>query len=130
MKYTEETVNIILESIAKGLKQKDAAILAGISEDTLSRWKSENADFAGKVRQKEIENKKRYIEIILEASKTSWQAAAWWLERNYPDEFSLKAEYRVKVDQGRSISDVLDELESENDVARMAKLEFEKSLTQ
>lgn len=90
MKYTPETIETILNAISKGLNQKDASVLAGIDETTLSRWKSENADFTNQIRQKEIENKLRNIEIIQEAAKTKWQAAAWFLERKYAQEFSLK----------------------------------------
>lgn len=90
MKYTPETIETILNAISKGLNQKDASVLAGIDETTLSRWKGENADFANQIRQKEIENKLRNIEIVQEAAKTKWQAAAWWLERHYSNEFGLK----------------------------------------
>jgi transcriptional regulator with XRE-family HTH domain len=88
-KATSQTINIILDAISHGLSQREAATLAGISEDTLSLWKRDS-DFSEQIRQKQIENKLRHINVINEASKKHWQASAWWLERKYKEEFSLK----------------------------------------
>jgi hypothetical protein len=35
-----------------------------------------------------------HIKVIKEASKKTWQAAAWWLERRYPSEYTN----RVRVE--------------------------------
>lgn len=123
MKYTQKTVNIVLRAISKGLSQKDAAALAGISEDTLSRWKKEKVDFADKIRQKEITFKQKNIDVIRKTGEDkSWQAAAWLLERKYPEEFSLKQELRVTTEsQDEEISRVLDELERENEEEAFAR---------
>ena len=80
-KGTPQTIKIILEAISQGLTQREASLLAGISEDTLSLWKRKDSDFSEQIRQKEIECKLSHIKNIKEASKKSWQASAWWLER-------------------------------------------------
>ena len=102
-KATQETINIILGSIANGLTQRESAILAGISEDTLSLWKRQDSDFSEQIRQKQIENKLRHINIINKASEKDWRASTWWLERKYPDEFSpnskIKLETNVQLDE-------------------------------
>ncbi len=91
MKYTKLTVNIILENIAKGLNQKDAGILAGVSDDTICAWKKKYSDFSDKIAQKEIIFKQDNIDIIQKAADSgTWQAAAWFLERKYSDEFATK----------------------------------------
>lgn len=54
-KATPRAVEIILDAISCGLTQRDAATLAGISEDTLSLWKRLDSDFSEQMRQKEIE---------------------------------------------------------------------------
>ena len=95
-KKTQETINIILEAIGHGLTQRESATLAGISEDTLSLWK-QDSDFSEQIRQKQIENKLRHIKVINEASKTHWTASAWWLERKYKDEFSLKTKLDLET---------------------------------
>ncbi len=92
-KATPKTIKIILDAIRSGASQRDASALAGISEDTLSIWKRDS-DFSEQMRQKEIEYKMEHIKIIKEASKKTWQAAAWWLERRYPSEYTN----RVRVE--------------------------------
>jgi len=54
-KATQKTIKIILDAIGEGLKQREASVLAGISEDTLSLWKKDS-DFSEQIRQKQIES--------------------------------------------------------------------------
>lgn len=103
-KATPKTIEIILEVISEGLTQREASILAGISEDTLSLWKRQDSDFSEQIRQKQIENKLRHIRVINEASKTKWQASAWWLERKFKEEFSVKGQ------EGSESSESIDKL--------------------
>lgn len=94
-KATPKTVEIILDSISQGLTQRDAATLAGISEDTLSLWKRQDSDFSEQMRQKEVEYKTRLIDGIRKAGEKSWQANAWLLERKFKEEFALKSRFEV-----------------------------------
>ncbi len=102
-KATQKTTKIIFEAIGQGLTQREAAVLAGISEDTLSLWKRDS-DFSEQIRQKQIENKLRHINVINEASKKYWTASAWWLERKYKEEFSLKT--KLDVDTNIKLSEM------------------------
>ena len=112
-KYTEENLKIILDSIAMGMTQKDAAILAGIGEDTLSRWKTTKEGFADKLHQKEMECKQRNIALIQKAAKGgTWQAAAWWLERKYSDEFSLKHQVEHSGKDGEPLRFIIEDAKS------------------
>lgn len=99
MKYDETRVNIILDAIADGCTQKDAAILANVSPDTISDWKREHPDFAKRVAQKEVENKKRHIKIVQEAAINTWQAAAWWLERKFSEEYGQRVKQDVSISE-------------------------------
>ena len=98
-KASLKTVSIILDAISQGLTQRDASTLAGISEDTLSLWKRQDSDFSEQIRQKQIECKLRHIKVVNEASKSHWQASAWWLERKHKDEFSLKTVVNMELDE-------------------------------
>lgn len=98
-KATQKTIGIILDAVAEGLTQREASILAGISEDTFSLWKKDS-DFSEQIRQKQIECKLGHIRNIKKASEKSWQASAWWLERKYKEEFSLKTKMDVEVNEG------------------------------
>ncbi len=98
-KKTPATLKIIYKAIADGLTQRDAAALAGISEDTFSLWKNDNSDFSEQIRKKEIEHKRKLIQIIEKASLRSWQAAAWRLERKYKEEFSNNKTLQEEMDK-------------------------------
>lgn len=90
-KATDTRLDIILGAISRGYSQRDAARLAGISEDTISLWKKDS-DFSEQMEQKELEYKYSLLETIQEAGKKSWQACAWILERKYPNEFGKSKE--------------------------------------
>lgn len=51
------------------------------------------------MRQKEIEFKTDQVKIIQKAAQRSWQAAAWLLERKYPNEYTN----RVRIEQSEPI---------------------------
>ena len=70
-KATQKTIDIILNSMVEGLTQRDSAILAGISEDTLSLWKGHDSDFSEQIRQKQIECKRKHLRNIEKASETN-----------------------------------------------------------
>lgn len=102
-KATEKTISIILSAIEEGLTQRESAVLAGISEDTLSLWKKKDSDFSEQIRQKQIECKLGHIRNIKKASDKSWQASAWWLERKYKEEFSLKTKMDLEVNENLNL---------------------------
>ncbi len=111
-KATPKTIAIILDAISQGLTQREASILAGISEDTFSLWKRKDSDFSEQIRQKEIECKLYHIKNIKKASEKSWTASAWWLERKYKDEFSRNSKLDLQVNEtldqlGDSIKSIL-----------------------
>lgn len=91
-----------------GVLHKDIAAYLGVSEFTFSRWindpKSENQrQLAQALKKGEAERKRDLLSMIYNAatSPQRWQAAAWLLERQYPDEFAqqqrVKAEAEVEV---------------------------------
>jgi hypothetical protein len=93
-KATPKTLKIILDAIRSGASQRDASALAGISEDTLSLWKRDS-DFSEQMRQKEVQFKMDQVKVVERAAQKSWQAAAWLLERKYPNEYTN----RVRIEQ-------------------------------
>lgn len=89
-KYTPEMVEEICKWIRLGNSNKDAATIAGVCEETFYSWQKEHAGFSEELKKAESEFKSARIMRIMEASKKSWQASAWLLERKYPLEFSLR----------------------------------------
>lgn len=90
-KYTPETIKRILDLLRTGVRLRVAATAAGISESTLFNWKNQYPEFADQVEQAQAESCVFYLEIIRKAAETNWQAAAWFLERRFPDDFGRPA---------------------------------------
>ncbi len=61
--------------------------MEGISYETFRTWEKEKSVFSVAIKKAEAECKVARIQTILKASDKSWQAAAWWLERRYGDEY-------------------------------------------
>lgn len=56
-------------------------------------------DLLERVKQAEAEAESRMVETIVEASVDTWQAAAWYLERRYPDDFGKRIRADISVDE-------------------------------
>lgn len=82
-------VEKLLNGFRMGLNDKDACTIAGISQVTLISWKKD-IDFLEKIEKAKTENKAGLIQLILKAAKKNWTAAAWFLERKYPEEFGKR----------------------------------------
>ena len=112
-KLTLELQEEICQYIAGGNTFERSCILAGIHHDTLLRWRNKGRTaksgkffgFFGAVKRAEEQFKAHNIAIIQQAAIKQWQAAAWLLERKYPEEFGR----REKIE----ISNKLDELVEE-----------------
>ena len=55
-------------------------------------------EFCERIKKAELENKQRSMVIIQQAATKSWQAAAWWLERKYRDEYG---QHVIQEHQGK-----------------------------
>lgn len=94
MKYSKERIDKIVEAI-KTLKGRVRACKeGGISYETFTEWMANKIEFAEAIKKAEeyatIRGKEHAILSIFKAMETQWQAAAWWLERNFKEEFALK----------------------------------------
>lgn len=94
-KYTKELCDEICKYIRAGNTGHDSAILSGISEETFYAWQRKDGDFyhpefSEAIKSAEKECKARNIAFIQKAAEKQWQAAAWYLERKYNNEFALK----------------------------------------
>lgn len=111
-KLTKDIQDKIVSAIRLGNYMETAAAYAGISKDTLYAWlkrgqrekeKKEKdpsyeipkyerqfVRFSDAVEKALAEAEMRDVMIIYEASKEQWQAAAWRLERKFPDRWGRK----------------------------------------
>ena len=98
-KFTEETRKKILWALRLGNYRKTAAEYAGISERTLCDWiykgagaeSGEHADFCNDVIEAEQAAEVRALGVIQQAANRDWKAAAWFLERKFPERYCTRA---------------------------------------
>ena len=96
MKYCPEIVKEIADHVRQGRTQKDAAILSNISEKTFYNWIDTYSNFSQELKKAQSEFKKQLEIRIQKASGTTWQAAAWMLERRCKEDYSLRTEHTDK----------------------------------
>jgi len=109
---TEQREAILLKAIEEGMPLKHAAMLAGISYDSLNRWRirgeSEYAppefrDFCNALQRSEAIAMQRLVGRIGDAGKSDWRAAAWILERRFREEFAKTQQVEHSGPQGQPI---------------------------
>lgn len=123
-KYTPETVKRILDAIRLGATYELACGYAGVSMDSFARWRDQHADFAEAVKEAEGSGAVGWLARIEQAAKDgTWQAAAWKLERRYPQEYGRTVQEhkhthvvqseaeRIAAELGLSVAEVLAEAE-------------------
>ena len=91
-KYTPPTVEKILEALRGGNTRRASCAAGGIDQTTFANWLKEYSDFSYAVEKAEGEAELRNLAVIQDATKTTWQAAAWWLERKHKAEWSSRVE--------------------------------------
>ena len=109
-KLTKADIREAEKMKAAGCLNKDIAAYIGVAEETFSRWvnhpKTENQRQLGQsLKRAEAKRKRDLLGMIYNAAASQtdakWQAAAWLLERQYPDEFAqrqrVQAEAKVEA---------------------------------
>lgn len=87
-KYTQERADKVLHGIRLGATYEHAAAYAGISPDTLARWRASNAAFADRITLAEGAAVIGWLARIEKAADDGdWRAAAHKLERRYPHDY-------------------------------------------
>jgi hypothetical protein len=100
MKYDKHHIDKIIKSLEEGEGRVRACLKAGISYQTFINWLETKIEFFELIKKAEetgddkIEDicKRRIIE------NTSWQSAAWWLERTKPRQYALN-----RVDENKEL---------------------------
>jgi hypothetical protein len=71
---------VVLLALAAGKSRVSAAAKASITDRTLRRWVESEPDFADAVDIALNAGRAMYEELIADAAKSDWRAAAWMLE--------------------------------------------------
>lgn len=108
-KLSRELVSFVAGSIAAGLSRRMALDLAGVTENQRKSWirRGEHDSTSGKqslyadlfvaCKQAEAKQKAENIHAIRAHRTKVWTAAAWLLERGYPDEYGERKRIDGKV---------------------------------
>ena len=96
-KVSPERMNLIIEYLEEGNYDVVAAQAAGITRQTFYKWirrgKEEKEgiyfDFYQRVEKAKAAGETELIHTIRQASKRTWTAAAWILERSRPQRWAL-----------------------------------------
>ena len=115
-KLTRETVDCLLTGIRAGMPYRLAAEAAGISETTFYAWqrgvfprgadKELKSQFSKELMRARAEAALKLLLIIQRAAHTDWRAAAWILERRFPEDFGKQVFEHTGKDGGPIAHDV------------------------
>lgn len=94
-KLEPATQKIITDCVVAGMPYRFAAAQAGIGESTFYLWMSKGrkkkgkpyVEFLASIKKAESDFIQRNAKRIEAKADGSWQAAAWLLERRFPDEY-------------------------------------------
>lgn len=91
--------DIVLEHLRVGHTDIDACIMSGISHHAFYDWIKKHDDFAEDVKKARLTAKDQCVKIVRKAALKTWQAAAWYLERRFRNEYAMKqfVEHNGKV---------------------------------
>lgn len=93
-KLTKVAINAICKAIELGCPYEVAARTAGIDRLTLYKWRRSESntplhlELKKRMAEAEAEFIRANLETIQAASKHTWMAAAWMLERRFPQHFA------------------------------------------
>ena len=100
----------LLAALEAGATLRMAAAAAGVSEDTLSRWRKTRPGLQAEMDQAEAQGAVKALEQIRAAAQGgAWQAAAWMLERRYPNEYGRRAPVAENVNDLETVRGWLNE---------------------
>lgn len=102
-KLTRQHIAEAVRMKKAGVCDKDIAAYIGVRADTFSKWinhpKTENQrQLAQALKKCEADRKASLLTIIYNSAvERTWQAAAWLLERQYPQEFARQERAQVEA---------------------------------
>jgi hypothetical protein len=86
-----------------GVSDSGAAARVSLHPSTVSRWKKESPDLAILLRSAREEFRSAQLEFIMASARaghaTSWRAAAWLLERTFPEDYAPRAKERAQFQE-------------------------------
>ena len=85
---TDETIDAILQTVEFGLPPDRAARAHGVKASTLRSLRQRDPEFGTALKKAEAVAEAGFFERILNHADKTWTAAAWILERRWPERWS------------------------------------------
>ncbi len=96
-KYSRSVMARISRFVRQGLTREAAASLSGIAVSTLYDWQRKFPEFYDAVKKAEAQLQASLVQHIEKASRKNWTAAAWLLERRFPEEWGRTHRHLIKT---------------------------------
>lgn len=110
-KYDDAIAKKIANGVGAGLTNKDAALVAGIHEDTLANWEKKYSAFSALLVQARAMRSARWLAKLQEAGAKDWRAYAELLDRCAPEYRKVqKTEQTITVEVRHAAEKVAAEL--------------------
>ncbi len=129
-KLTPERVERICGALRRGHSRSTAAVLAGIGKSTFFAWMAvadgpdapqDFVDFREAIKMAEAEGERELVDIIRSAAASTWTAAAWLLERKFPDRWAKRIKANVAIEPPAGYGDdVLRNIAESKNAAELA----------
>jgi hypothetical protein len=91
----------MVAEICKGLEagnmRRAVAAYCGINKDTIQDWLNNKPEFSAQVRKAEAKAEYRCV-IKVMFGQAGWQAAAWWLERKWHEDWGRRERVDMVLD--------------------------------
>ena len=100
--FTPQLQKRICDFVADGNTFKTACDAFGIGERTLYDWIERYPAFAAAVYRARAKAKAKLVRVITNAAPKDWRAAAWILERSWPNEYARVTVERVEEEKDES----------------------------
>ncbi len=107
-KYNEEIVKAICEGLEKGVSILAICGAVKIDEKTYYNWKEKYPEFKEAVDSVRPILEYKWLNVIEEAAiNGDWKAAAWFLQKRYPDAYADKREVDFNMNKTDGTEQVL-----------------------
>ena len=96
---TDEAIEKIITTVALGIWPERACLIHGISADAMRHHKMRHPDFVMALETAEAKAEESFHSKILMHTEKQWTAAAWMLERRWPERYAKKPDTEIHVTQ-------------------------------
>ena len=121
-KWSDERIEVILESLRRGNTRSASSAAAGISRATFYRWIEEDETLRDSVEKAEAEAETRFADRILDAADSGvWTAAAWWLERRRHQDYRKREGVQITGADGGAVQVEAINASTENEAYRLGR---------